>query len=132
MKEALEYTRKLRRAGVSVIFEKEGINTTSMGDEMLLSTFSAIAEEESQSISQNLRHSITKRMELGEFIDSNAPYGFRLTDKRLEVYEPEAEVVRMIYDMYLSGQSTSEIAKTLTEKRVPPQRTAERSGAQQG
>lgn len=50
---------------------------------MLLSTFSAIAEEESQSISQNLRHSITKRMELGEFIDSNAPYGFRLTDKRL-------------------------------------------------
>ena len=119
VKEALEYTRKLRRAGVSVIFEKEGINTTSMGDEMLLSTFSAIAEEESQSISQNLRHSITKRMELGEFIDSNAPYGFRLTDKRLEVYEPEAAVVRMIYGMYLSGQSTSEIAKTLTEKRVP-------------
>lgn len=54
VKEALEYTRKLRRAGVSVIFEKEGINTTSMGDEMLLSTFSAIAEERNHSRSHRI------------------------------------------------------------------------------
>ena len=119
VKEALETVRKLKRLGVGVIFEKEGINTLSLGDEMLLNTFSAIAQEESKSISQNQRLSIVKRMELGEYVDSNAPYGFRLVNKQLSVYEPEAGIVREMFDMYLRGMSTQEIAKELTERGVP-------------
>jgi len=119
VKETLEYVRKLRHLGVGVNFEKEGINTLSMGDEMLLNTFSAIAQEESQAISQHLRMSITKRMEFGEYVDSNAPYGFRLIDKKLEVYEPEAAIVKLIFNMYLSGCSTSEIARELTAREIP-------------
>ena len=45
VKEALEYVRKLKLLGVGVIFEKEGINTLSLGDEMLLNSFTAIAQE---------------------------------------------------------------------------------------
>lgn len=82
-KDALAYVRKLKLLGVGVQFEKEGISTLSMGDEMLLNTFSALAQEESQSISMNQRLSIVKRMELGEYVDSNAPYGYRLVDKML-------------------------------------------------
>ncbi len=82
-KEALEYARKLKHLGIDVIFEKEGINTQSLGDEMLLNTFAAIAQEESKAISQNQRLSIVKRMELGIYVDSNAPYGFRLEDKQI-------------------------------------------------
>ena len=41
VKEALEYVRKLKLLGVGIIFEKEGINTQSLGDEMLLNTFTA-------------------------------------------------------------------------------------------
>lgn len=119
VKEALEYVRKLKLLGVGIQFEKEGINTLALGDEMLLNTFAAIAQEESKSISQNLRLSIVKRMEMGEYVDSNAPYGFRLTDKELKVYEPEANVVRWIFDMYLQGWSTSELARYLTEHVVP-------------
>ncbi len=119
VKEALEYVRKLKLLGVGVQFEKEGINTLALGDEMLLNTFAAIAQEESKAISQNQRLSIVKRMELGEYVDSNAPYGFRLVNKTLEVYEPEAEIVRWIYDMYLQGWSTSELARHLTEQGVP-------------
>ena len=47
VKESLEYVRKLKLLGVGVQFEKEGINTLAMGDEMLLNTFTAIAQEES-------------------------------------------------------------------------------------
>ena len=118
VKESLEYVRKLKSLGVGVIFEKEGINTMSIGDEMLLNTFSAIAQEESQAISQHIRMSITKRMECGDYVDSNAPYGFRLIDKKLAVYEPEAVVVRMIFQMYLNGCSTKEIARELTERGI--------------
>lgn len=119
VKEALEYVRKLKLIGVGVQFEKEGINTLSMGDEMLLNTFTAIAQEESKAISQNQRLSIIKRMGSGEYVDSNAPYGFRLVNKALEVYEPEAQIVVWIYRSYLNGWSTSEIARDMTSRGIP-------------
>ncbi len=118
VKEALSYVRELKLLGVGVQFEKEGINTLSMGDEMLLNTFSAIAQEESKAISQHQRLSIVKRMESGEYVDSNAPYGYRLVEKKLAIYEPEAEIVRSIFQLYLNGWSTSEIARELTRCEV--------------
>lgn len=117
--DSLSYARKLKLLGIGIQFEENGINTLSLGDEMLLSTFAAIAQEESKAISQNQRLSIVKRMESGEYVDSNAPYGYRLRNKQLEIYEPEAEVVRTIYQLYLNGWSTSEIARELTSKGVP-------------
>lgn len=117
--EALEYVRKLKLLSVGVQFDKEGINTLSLGDEMLLNTFSAIAQEESKSISQNQRLSIIKRMQDGEYFDSNTPYGFRYEDRNLSIYEPEAEIVRSIYNMYLQGGSTAEIARELNIKGIP-------------
>lgn len=119
VQEALIYVRKLKLLGIGVQFEKEGINTCTLGDEMLLNTFAAIAQEESKSISQNQRHSIVKRMELGEYVDSNAPYGFRLVEKQIQVYEPEAKVVRWIFRKYLDGWSTSEIANQMNADVVP-------------
>ncbi len=119
VKEALEYTRRLKRLGVGVQFEKEGIYTLSLGDEMLLNVFTAIAQEESKALSQHLRLSIVKRMEMGEFVDPHAPYGYRFTDKKLVIYEPEAVLVRQIFDRYLSGCSSLEIARELNEKGVP-------------
>lgn len=119
VKEALYYVRKLKHLGVGVMFEKEGINTLSLGDEMLLNTFTAIAQEESKAISQNQRLSIVKRMEMGEYVDSNAPYGFRLVNKKLEAFEPEALIVREIFEMYLNGMSTQEIAAELTARGIP-------------
>lgn len=119
IKESLQYVRELKVYGVGVIFEKEGINTKSMGDEMLLSVFSALAQEESVSISQNIRFSISKRMEDGSFVDSNAPYGFRLVDKKLVEYPPEADIVRRIYKMYLDGFSTTEIAREMMSDNTP-------------
>ena len=119
VKEALNYTRKLKLLGIGVQFEEDGINTLAMADEMLLNTFAAIAQEESKSISQHQRLSIVKRMELGEYIDSNAPYGYRLINKTLSVYEPEAIIVRWIYQSYLNAWSISEIAKDLSVRDVP-------------
>ena len=119
VKEALSYTRKLKLLGVGVQFEEDGVNTLAMADEMLLNTFAAIAQEESKSISQNQRLSIVKRMEMGEYIASNAPYGYRLINKALSIYEPEAEIVRWIFTAYLNGMSTVEIAHELSARSVP-------------
>ena len=100
-KETLAYVRKLKLLGIGVQFEKEGINTLSLGDEMLLSTFASIAQEESVSISQNVRFGIRKRMEAGEYVNGCSPYGYQVIDNKLAVYEPEAVIVRNIFNLYL-------------------------------
>ena len=118
VKEALEYVRKLKLLGVGVQFEKEGINTMSLGDEMLLNTFAAIAQEESVAISQRLRWSNRTRMSNGTYISSNAPYGYRLVDGKLIICEDEAKTVQWIFQNYANGKSVSEIAKELETKGI--------------
>lgn len=119
VKETLEYVRKLKLLGIGVQFEKEGINTLSLGDEMLINTFAAIAQEESTSISQNMRLTNRKRMADGDYFNASEPYGFRYNGEKLEPYEPEASVVRDIYGYYLEGKSTETIAELLSSRGIP-------------
>ncbi len=119
VKEALEYVRKLKLIGIGVLFEKEGINTQSMADEMLLNTFAALAQEESMAISQNLKLANQKRMADGDYINASVPYGFTRNNKQLVPYEPEASVVRMIYEQYLKGDSCKTIADNLNQLGIP-------------
>ena len=53
--DCIEAVRELRQLGVTVYFEKEHINTANMSNEMFLSMMSAFAQEESISISKNMR-----------------------------------------------------------------------------
>lgn len=116
--EALETVRKLKILGIGVQFEKEGIYTLSLGDEMLLNTFTAIAQEESIAISERIRYSNTKRMESGKFIDGNAPFGYRMVNRVLVPEESESRIVRDIFNQYLHGASTHEIARNLNESGI--------------
>ena len=52
--DSIQYVRMLKQFGVTVIFEKENINTSTMNSEMLLTVLSAFAQAESESISQNI------------------------------------------------------------------------------
>ena len=114
VRDALEYVRKLRILGVEVRFEKEGISTLSLGDEMLLNTFAAIAQEESTAISQNLQMSIRKRMENGTYYNASTPYGFTYNNSpSILVSEEKSPIVKRIFDEYLSGRSMNEIAHGL-------------------
>ena len=117
--ECLEYARTLRRQGIGIIFEENGINTLRMSDELMLSTFSAIAQEESMAISQRLKHMNRERMKRGEYVAGTAPYGYRYQDKQLVIFEPEAETVRWIFKSYLSGWSLSEIVRDLRQRHIP-------------
>ena len=70
--DCIEAVRELRQLGVTVYFEKEHINTASMSNEMFLSMMSAFAQEESISISKNMRKGAVMRMKNGTFRLSQA------------------------------------------------------------
>lgn len=113
IEECLFYIRELKKLHVNVIFEKEAINTKDLDDELLLTFFGSLSEEESRSISRNIRWSFQRRMEQGQFITACAPYGYSLSSGTLIVNEQEKPVVQWIYDRYLNGWSCQQIADTL-------------------
>ena len=118
-KDCLETIRELKAIGVGVFFEEQNIDTSTMSGELLTAMFSAIAQKESESISGNMRWSYQARMKSGKFITCKAPFGYQLNNGTLEVYEPEAEIVRMIFEQYLAGKSKDEIAAMVTALGVP-------------
>ena len=111
--ECLETIRELKALGISIYFEKENIDTSTMSGEMMTAIFAAFAQAESESISGNMRWSYQKRMQSGKFITCKAPFGYRLCDGRLEIVESEAQIVRLIFDRFLAGYSTTEIASEI-------------------
>ena len=117
--DCLETIRELKAIGVGVYFEEQNIDTSTMSGELLTAMFSAIAQKESESISGNMRWSYQRRVKSGKFITCKAPFGYHLKDGMLEIYEPEAKIVRMIFDQYLSGKSKDEIAEMVTATGVP-------------
>ena len=116
----LETIRDLRQHGVGVYFEKENIDTSSLSSELLLTVFAAFAQEESFSISENMRRGMRQRFKLG-IPKVSQVYGYdNLQRGVLSVNDDKADVVKRIFDMYINGASTIEIADTLNRERVKP------------
>lgn len=110
-KECLEAVRELKTLGISVYFEKENIDTGELSSEMLLALHSQFAQEESVSISKNVRMGFRKRMNDGTYVPSATPYGYIRSENGVRVDEEKAEIVRRIFRDYLNGDSESAIAK---------------------
>ena len=94
--ECLETVRSLKARGVSVYFEKEGIDTGKVSGEMLTAVFASLAQAESESISKNMRWSYQKRMQMGTYIPASIPFGYLLKDGKITIEPEEADVVRKI------------------------------------
>ncbi len=118
--DALQTIRELSALKVEVYFEKEGIRTLDKQCEVMLTIMSSLAQEESRSISENVRWGKQKSMQ-----DGNVSFGYRHflgyrkgKDGRPEVVPEEAKIVRDIYRMFLDGMTIRNIAKELTERGI--------------
>ena len=114
--DVFSYTRMLKAKGVTVIFEKENIDTSTMESEMQLSLISALAQNEVESLSQNVSLGVQMKMSRGEQMGFNGclGYDYHPEDKSISINEQEADTVRMIYDLYVQGYGAYTIAKELT------------------
>ena len=116
--DCLNYVRMLKSltSPVGIYFEREGIDTLDAKSELLLTILSSLAQDESRSISENVRWSIQKRYQQGV---AHCPTAFLLgydnnENGDLVINEEQAETVRRIYRECLAGYGTSIIAQGLT------------------
>ena len=113
--DCLKYIRQLKDKNIPVYFEKEAINTMDSKGEVLLTIMASLAQQESQSLSQNVKLGIQYRYQQGKVqVNHNRFLGYTKDAEGNLVIDPEqAEIVRRIYREYLQGQSMDKIAAGL-------------------
>lgn len=117
-KDCLKNVRELKVLGITIFFEKENIDIANMTDEMMITIMGGLAQEESTSISQNIRWSIKKRMENGTMKMCNSVFGYELINGELFIKQDEADIVRQIFDWYLNVYGSAAIAQILNENEI--------------
>lgn len=119
MLDCVTAVRRLKELGIAVIFEKEGIDTATAVSEMILTVMAAFAQEESRSISENLKWGIRKRFSEGKH-RWTPTYGYRHNaDGEIDVVSDEAAIVRLIFEMYRHGMSLPDILGELARREIP-------------
>ena len=119
--DSLSAIRELKEHGVEIYFEKENIWTFDAKGELLITIMSSLAQEESRSISENTRWGMRKAFQDGKvFVPYRHFLGYdRGENGELKVNSKQVETVRMIYKMFLDGNSFYRIAAELTRRKIP-------------
>ena len=113
--DCLRFTRRLKELNIDVFFEKENIHTTDSSGEVMLTIMAAMAQQESESLSQNVKLGLKYRNEKGKVqINHNRFLGYTKDDEGTLIIDPEqAEVVKRIFREYLQGASVLQIKRGL-------------------
>lgn len=118
--DCLKYIRQLKEKNIPVFFEKENIDTMDSKGEIMLTIMASLAQQESQSLSQNVKLGLQYRYQQGEItINHNRFLGYTKDEDGHLIIEPtEAEVVKRIFKEYLEGSSLIQIARNLETDRI--------------
>lgn len=118
--DSLTTVRQLKDAGIEIYFEKENIWTLDSKGELLITIMSSLAQEESRSISENVTWGQRKR-----FADGKVSFAYSRVlgldkgpDGTIVVNAEQAEIVRLIFSLFLEGMSPHSIAVELTRRGI--------------
>ena len=118
--DCLEHIRQLKELGIGVIFEKENLNTLNMTSEFMVALYGSFAQAESESISKNVIWGKEKAYREGRVsFRYDKLLGYRKGDNdEPEIIPEQAEVIRLIYKLFLDGLSMRNIKYALERKGV--------------
>ena len=122
--DCLNYIRELKALNIPVFFEKESINTMDAKGEVLITIMASLAQQESESLSQNVKIGIKHRFQQGKvMVNANCFLGYdKDEDGHLVINPEQAEIVKRIFREYLEGASCQQIARGLERDGVPTAR----------
>lgn len=98
--DSIKYTQQLLKNGVGVLFESDNINTLMPDSELRLTIMASIAQDEVRKTSERVKFGFKRAIEKGVVLGNNKIWGYNKENGRLVINESEAEMVRMIFDLY--------------------------------
>ena len=113
--DCLRFVRQLKDKKIPIIFEKENINTMEASGELLLTIMASLAQQESESLSQNVKLGLKFRYQEGKVQVNHTRFlGYTKNEEgKLIIVEKEAKVVRRIFREYLEGLSLRDLVNVL-------------------
>lgn len=112
--DTLMYIRELKELGISVYFETQNIDTLTPGGEVLITILAAMAEQESRTMSTNIKWAFQRRFKEGAvLINFRNTLGYTKVKDEYVVVEEEAEIIRRIFREYIGGATYKQIADGL-------------------
>lgn len=113
--DCLNYIRELKALNIPIYFEKESINTMDAKGEVLITIMASLAQQESESLSQNVKLGIQYRFQQGKvMVNTNCFLGYDKDEEgHLVINQEQAEIVKRIFREYLEGASCQQIARGL-------------------
>ncbi|MGN0607155.1 MAG: recombinase family protein [Oscillospiraceae bacterium] len=126
--DCLNYIRMLKDINIPVYFEKESINTMDAKGEVMITIMASLAQQESESLSQNVKLGMQYRFQQGKpMINTTCFLGYDKDEEGNLVINPEeAEIVKRIFREYLDGASCIAICKGLERDSIKTSRGNER------
>ena len=114
--DSIQYTRELLKKGVAVYFREDNINTLDPDGELRLTIMASLAQDESRRISNRIKIGHSMAIKKGRVLGNSRIYGYNLKNAKLEIIEDEAEMIRKIFNLYATGDySTNRLEKVLYE-----------------
>lgn len=110
--------RHLKELGISVRFEKENIDSLSGDGEVMLTLLASFAQSESESISNNVKWGVRKRMEQGIPNGHFRVLGYEWEGDQLVIVPEEAAIVKRIFQNFLDGKSRLETERELNAEGI--------------
>lgn len=115
--DSLTYTRDLLKHGVGVFFMTDNICTIEPDSELRLTIMSSIAQDEVRKLSERVKFGHRKAIENGHVIGNSLIFGYDKDHSKLVINEKEAEMVKLIYETYATGNyGLRDIEKLLWDK----------------
>ncbi|MGN1117050.1 MAG: recombinase family protein, partial [Acutalibacteraceae bacterium] len=102
--------------GVNLICVEDGIDSSKDSGKLMISVLSAVAEIERENILVQTMEGRKQKAREGKWNGGFAPYGYYLEKGELKIAEDEAEIIRLIYDMFIhTNVGANGIAKYLSQ-----------------
>ena len=116
----MDALNRLKAFGIRVIFEQEELDTANTDSDLIISVIESVAQAENESRSENIKWGIKNRAASGKSnLYDRKCYGYKHgADGRLIIDEETAKNVKLIFDLYLSGQSVVGIIKELEKREI--------------
>ena len=118
--DTLQALKVMKECGVRVIFEQENLDTNDVESSLMISIIESLAQAENESRSDNIKWGIRQRAAQGisKLYDRKC-YGYEHDEKgKLIIDEEAAEIVKLIFHLYLGGQSILGIVKELENRKI--------------
>ena len=114
--DSIRYTQELLDYNVGVFFQNDNINTLDTDSEFRLVIMAGVAQDEIRKLSERLKFGFRQAIKNGHVLGNDKLYGYDKKDCVLTVNEEEAEIIRIIFDLFGNQRlGTRTISKRLME-----------------